>query len=236
MLEYAHSKIGAFVTLTYDDANYPNYGNLEPKELSNFVKRLRKYSERKLRYFGVGEYGDQTWRPHYHLAIFGLDLTEHDLVEKSWKKGFSCVQELNQATANYVAGYVVKGMTWKNHPKLDGRVPEFMRCSKMAGGIGIGAVNDAAEKLSRYENLKYSAVQCFQAGKKRLPLGRYLTKKLAQATGKEEELKECFYKFQKEVYELGSRHENYYDAILEIDRVANLATVNNLKRKGRKKL
>lgn len=236
MLEYYHAQVGCFVTLTYDDANYPQYGNLSPEDFKNFIKRLRYYTDQKLRYFGVGEYGDQTWRPHYHLAIFGLDYQENEKIEKAWGKGFTAVGEINQTTANYISGYCVKGMTWKNHPKLEGRHPEFMRCSKMEGGIGIGAIRQAAERLSRNENLKFSAVKFFEMGKKKLLLGRYLTKKLAECTGKEEELKNDFYNYQKEVFELCSGNEDYYSSILEIDRVKNLATVNNHRKRKRRSL
>lgn len=68
----AHEK-ASFITLTYDDENLPQSGSVSIPEVQRFNKRLRKqFHPRRLRFFAVGEYGDQSWRPHYHFAYFGL--------------------------------------------------------------------------------------------------------------------------------------------------------------------
>jgi hypothetical protein len=68
----AHEK-SSFITLTYDEHNHPEDGSLSIPEIQKFIKRLRKrISPRRIRYYAVGEYGDRSWRPHYHLAIYGL--------------------------------------------------------------------------------------------------------------------------------------------------------------------
>ena len=61
-----------FVTLTYDEENLPSDRKLRPDHFTNFVKSLRYYlgSNRRCRYFGCGEYGSETHRPHYHLILF----------------------------------------------------------------------------------------------------------------------------------------------------------------------
>ena len=57
-----------FVTLTYDDAHLPAKNSLVPDDLQKFMKRLRKhFPNNKIRFFACGEYGDTSWRPHYHL-------------------------------------------------------------------------------------------------------------------------------------------------------------------------
>lgn len=76
-----------FVTLTYDEEHVPRsmYGSLETgeatpvltldkRDLQLFMKRLRKNSKSQIRFFGCGEYGPQTMRPHYHVILFGLQL------------------------------------------------------------------------------------------------------------------------------------------------------------------
>lgn len=78
-----------FVTLTYNNENLPTYISpvtgcvspvLERLDLRNFIKRLRKNiaikfgdeASKGIKYLAVGEYGSNTYRPHYHLLIFGL--------------------------------------------------------------------------------------------------------------------------------------------------------------------
>lgn len=94
LLELQYHKHAWFVTLTYNDEHVPRsmYGDpqtgeahpcltLDRRDVQLFLKRLRKAVEpTKIRYFGCAEYGPSTWRPHYHLIIFGLPLD--DLVLK----------------------------------------------------------------------------------------------------------------------------------------------------------
>lgn len=111
----------SFLTLTYEEA---------PPELSKhhfqkFIKRLRKASEWNLRYFGCGEYGEHTRRPHYHAIIFGEDfrgaayaindqLWSNAYLQKIWSEdkdhtgGLVSVGDFSIASASYVAGYVNK--------------------------------------------------------------------------------------------------------------------------------
>ncbi|GMO29628.1 MAG: hypothetical protein Ta2B_10620 [Termitinemataceae bacterium] len=92
-----------FLTLTYDDDHLPSYGSLVKADLQKFFKRLRKnlassrYGEEaskppnggalgKLKYYACGEYGSQTFRPHYHAIIFGLGLDplSKQIITDSW--------------------------------------------------------------------------------------------------------------------------------------------------------
>jgi len=226
-------EFSSFVTLTYDEAFLPPGGNLVPKHLQDFLKRLRKNLEpRQIRFFAVGEYGENTWRPHYHLAIFGLSVTESDIVKKSWRQGFVSLFELNKQTSRYISGYMVKGKTGKDNPALEGRHPEFMRCSRMNGGIGLPKIKLLAEKLSSFENLRKEPVSSLRRGKTRFALGRYLTQKVQEHAGIPKEIyQERFQQHQKVLYEVCSKLVNttYYDAILEIDKDENNAIIHNTK-------
>lgn len=87
MLELDHSKKAVFLTLTYNNAHLHytaneetgEYGcmSLDKRDMQLFMKRLRKrYPNKELRFYGCGEYGSQTWRPHFHIVVFGLGLDD----------------------------------------------------------------------------------------------------------------------------------------------------------------
>ncbi|AXH74679.1 MAG: replication initiator protein [Microviridae sp.] len=105
----------SFVTLTYNDENCPT--GINKRDVQLFLKRLRKLCP--LRYFACGEYGENTHRPHYHLAVFGQDflggayrindqLHGHEWMDKTWGLGQVAIAPLNLQTCMYVAGYVNK--------------------------------------------------------------------------------------------------------------------------------
>lgn len=133
MLEAECHASSAFVTLTYDDEHLP--GELKPRDLQLFLKRIRRRVEpQKLRFFGVGEYGDTSGRPHYHVILFGLGgvvVGMHPrgcecVVCDSWRAGMVHVGEVTKESAAYTVSYVLKGMTKK---KGGEKHPEFARMS-----------------------------------------------------------------------------------------------------------
>ena len=133
MLEAKSHNKNAFVTLTYSDENVPmnDHGEqiLLKYELQNFLKRLRKYyKSESIRYFAVGEYGDQTSRPHYHLCLFGLGKEDEEIIKKAWTErgkeiGFVEVGDVEPESARYIAGYTIKKLTHKEDERLYGRPP-----------------------------------------------------------------------------------------------------------------
>lgn len=153
-----HSSV--FVTLTYEDKFLPPGGQLVPKDLALFLKRLRKVCEsplvdwisvntdgpyvKRLRFLACGEYGEQFGRPHYHAILFGVGfpdalratakLWRSPGLESVWGKGTVNFGQVTRASCAYVAGYVHKSMG-RNYCDSDGVVmqPPFLRCSK---GIG----------------------------------------------------------------------------------------------------
>lgn len=124
---YCESKLhdrNCFLTLTYDQAHVPPHRMLRKRDVTLFIKRLRKhFAPVRLRYFYVGEYGTRTWRPHYHLCGFGFDLDDKKAYGKSkggfplyesatldrlWGMGKCTVQDMTAETAYYAAGYCTK--------------------------------------------------------------------------------------------------------------------------------
>lgn len=109
-----------FVTLTYDDKSLPPM--LDKSHFQQFIKSLRN-SGIEVRYYGCGEYGGLTGRPHYHIILFGYRPSDLKYFAKSksgfptytskflsdiWNKGFVQVSDFSPEVAGYVAGYVDK--------------------------------------------------------------------------------------------------------------------------------
>lgn len=125
--EIKNHKENCFITITYNNENLPINENgkmtLRKKDFQDFLKRLRYHINKKILYFGCGEYGNTTYRPHGHFIIMGWkpqDLKLHstsksdkeiytsEQLQKIWGMGFISVQEANYKTACYVARYVQK--------------------------------------------------------------------------------------------------------------------------------
>lgn len=215
MLEAAQYSDNCFATLTYDDEHMPADLSVRPRELQLFMKRLRKSWPNKLRYFGVGEYGDGTMRPHYHLAIFGLPSCQRgitrfsrtgsmccdmcDLIRKSWSQGNIMLGTLEPQSIAYIAGYVTKKLTAPDDPRLEGRLPEFARMS-LRPGIGLGMMDELASTLMEHklDERMIDVPTSLQHGRKKWPLGRYLRRKLRERIGREANTPQVVLQEQKE--------------------------------------
>lgn len=188
MLEQRVHEFSSFWTFTYDDDHLPPDGSLCPRHAQLFFKRLREgLAPRVCRYFLVGEYGDETFRPHYHAALFGVSELEVPYVSQCWGLGHVVAGTLTWASAAYVAGYVTKKMTAPDDPRLKGRHPEFARMS-LRPGIGALAVPGIQQDLeSRFGSLAVAregdVPRSLMHGRKSMPLGRYLRRKLREACG-----------------------------------------------------
>lgn len=225
MLEsYVHGD-SSFVTLTYrndevhhyDDnwtGDMPVIGTLKPKDIQDWLKRLRKrVAPLAIRFFLAGEYGDQTWRPHYHVILFGYPPCQRlrtdnrlkfccgscELIKETWGKGRIEVGTVTMDSVQYCAGYVVKKLTqpdsWRNKEHrvsrgmlLNGRHPEFSRMS-LKPGIGAHAMDTLVKALRTEVGQSYLGVQgdvpfILNHGQKVMPLGRYLRRKLREKLGR----------------------------------------------------
>lgn len=128
MHEASLSTENCFVTLTYDQANLPVDYSLDKTHVPILIRAIRDAGN-SVRYFQCGEYGDQNWRPHYHLALFQKDyrqgaeqiankgphkLYRHPELEKLWGKGLTSVGELTTESASYIASYITKKVRGPN--------------------------------------------------------------------------------------------------------------------------
>lgn len=159
MHELQTAEKGCFITLTLSDENIPPGGSLDKSHFVRFAKRLRK-SGAKFRYFMCGEYGEETHRPHYHAAIFGLDFIEDrtlykisklghayynsPLLTKTWGLGHAVIGELTWTSAAYVARYIMKkvngDLAQEHYEAVDeltgeifDRTPEYTTMSRNPG-------------------------------------------------------------------------------------------------------
>ena len=163
MLELEYHKSSYFVTLTYDECHVPIHYYSDPatgealpsmslvkRDFQLFMKRLRKKFGAGIRFFASGEYGSETFRPHYHAIIFGLEL--HDLVpykrsaqgfqyfnsaslQEVWPYGFAVVAPVTWETCAYTARYVMKKLTGPEAEFYENFniVPEFSLMSRKPG-------------------------------------------------------------------------------------------------------
>lgn len=189
----------AFVTLTYDNEHHPEGGTLVPAHLRNWLKSFRQAIEPiRIRYYAVGEYGEKSERPHYHLALFGYPACSRgkecrgcarcNVIRETWQKGFVTSLALEPGSARYVARYVIKKMTRPDDHRLAGRHPEFARMS-LKPGIGAGALDYVVKTIIQYNLLQPEGdvPVTLRHGAEHMPLGRYLRRKLRKALDRDEQ-------------------------------------------------
>lgn len=119
-------ELNVFLTLTYSDENLPPGGTLRKSDFQLFIRYLRRIHDGKIRYFHVGEYGEQTRRPHYHAIIFGCDFADKtywkkspsgeklyisETLKKLWLHGDSYIGQVTLQSAAYCARYCMKKIT-----------------------------------------------------------------------------------------------------------------------------
>lgn len=236
ILEAVVHPTATFLTLTYNDENLPDAGSLVPRDVTLFLKRLRfALPGRTIRYFLVGEYGDESERPHYHAALYNVGYEDYAAIQDAWPHGFVYLGDLTWDSASYIAGYVTKKMTSKNDERLQGRYPEFARMS-LRPGIGALSVVQVAEALQNKhgwdEILRTGDVPVsLRHGRKDMPLGRYLRMKMREAlewedTGAQDNGMEAF----KKSAEMLTLYQNY---LIGSERHTPFAVLQERKRQQR---
>lgn len=145
MLELGYHDSAWFCTFTYDDDHVPRSYYPDPdtgeaipaltlnkRDFQLLMKRIRKkFESDKIRFFMSGEYGSETFRPHYHAILFGLhldDLVPYKTVKEGgeyytyynspslqecWPNGFVVVGEVTWESCAYTARYVMKKLKGK---------------------------------------------------------------------------------------------------------------------------
>ncbi|QKI28906.1 VP4 [Kummerowia striata gokushovirus] len=152
-----------FVTLTYDDKNLPQGGTLVKRDLQLFMKNVRNHRGSGIRFYGCGEYGERSFRPHYHVILYGVDFYDKKFVKnapcgepmyhsaelrKYWPYGNNIIGSVTFDSAAYVARYIMKKVMgdqaqsyYEWYDTVTGEItlrePEFTNMSRRPG-IGAG--------------------------------------------------------------------------------------------------
>lgn len=188
----------SFLTLTYNQEFLPPDHSLHVRDMQLFMKRLRKGVGHPVRFFCCGEYGDDAYRPHYHLLLFGKDFpdmypwrkTESGFVvyrsaelEKYWPCGHAEIGTVTPESCGYVARYCLKKINGRDAKKHYLRTdtttgetwsvrPEF--CT-MSTKPGIGS-----DWYDAFHMDAFPSDFVIMDGEKR-PIPRYYAKKLEKA-------------------------------------------------------
>jgi len=153
---HRHSK---FITLTYADPHLvwdSGVPQLHRPHVQLFLKRVRKAGF-VLRYYGVAEYGSHTFRPHYHLLLFG-DVPE-EVIRKQWFHGQVHIGNVTEQSVMYCLSYMINKNDWR---MSKGRVRTFNMMSK---GIGKNYLSAPMIEWHRSGRKNY----CMLDGKRHLP-------------------------------------------------------------------
>lgn len=126
-----------FLTLTYKNEDIIEKYQVEPKHITNYIKRVREYLRRydkrhgtalnDFKYFLSAEYGDETQRPHYHLILSCNDKKVRDKFITDWENhyGHVDVKEGDIRSIYYTIGYVNKKIGTNNKKKTNMRQKEI---------------------------------------------------------------------------------------------------------------
>jgi hypothetical protein len=136
----------------FDDAGRLQYYTSPFKKYKyRFGQVKTQPAYKTIRYYACGEYGPITYRPHYHLCIFGVDFPDKylwstskagypiyrsDLLESLWTLGYSSIGPVTEETAGYTARYILKkqlGEIEVQAAHYYGRQPEFSLSSRRPG-------------------------------------------------------------------------------------------------------
>lgn len=194
ILELTDWESACFITLTYNDDNLPAGNGLYYRDLQLFFKRLRKNYGKKIKYYAVGEYGDNDeqinygnkdekgrWlgRPHYHAIVYGLPNNNDTrlIMVRCWKlcspdrflyngKG---VANVTIDSIAYVSGYCQKKLLGNYAKKVyedQGIASPQSRCSR---GLGLAAFGRNIDQVK--------ANGCVFWNGAKLPVPRYFREK-----------------------------------------------------------
>lgn len=172
-VEWRHAPYSSFVTLTYanpklrfDNVLGVPKPQLVKADLQKWFKRVRKLGYR-FRYYAVGEYGSQTYRPHYHVLLFGN--VPEQVIRQTWDNGTVHIGRVTQASVGYCCKYIINS---KVSEMIGGREKPFAVMSRKPG-IGAQYLTDAMKAWHKSDRKNYMIVD----GQKR-HLPRYYKEKI----------------------------------------------------------
>lgn len=166
--ELEYSSFGLHLTLQLSDDNLGDC-QVHKEKLQKFIKRLRYY-DYEFKYYGIGEYGTQDHRPHYHLALFFKQNYNRNelikLIDEQWPYGYVYKTKLTFRRCGYILHYHIR-------PKIVDERPTFQIFSK-----GLGSEWFEEESVKEFYLISNAKNVHFQGNNVCLP--RYYRKKMGQ--------------------------------------------------------
>lgn len=147
-----------FVTMTYDD-DHLVYADDLPVLHYRHVQLFHKLARKKAhsyKYFLVGEYGERSFRPHYHMLVFSNSLDDDGInfMLSLWKYGNYHIGRVTGASINYCLKDMLKERTW--FKGCDNQFRPKLLCSK---GLGMTYVESMVKwHKADYLNRTYVVV------------------------------------------------------------------------------
>ncbi|UDN67599.1 replication initiator protein [robinz microvirus RP_65] len=187
MQEDKHADSSQFITLTYNVASCPitedGRKTILKKHVSQFIKKLRACQRRRetkhfrklkvpmsrrsysrIKFYGVGEYGGKTRRPHYHVILFNADAS---LIDQSWDNGTVHHGEVSGASVGYTLKYISKRSRIGRNSN-DTRNPTFSLQSK---GLGLSYLTPAMIQWHKAD--LQNRMYCTISGGRKVAMPRY---------------------------------------------------------------
>lgn len=224
------TKTAHFLTLTYDPDHIPMVMDgdelvghtLDKHDLWKFHIGIKQYQRRKLgtklytewkiRYYSVGEYGSKTQRPHYHSIIYNVHPLTINAIARGeiWGKGIVHIGSVQPESCAYVAKYLID----KEEPTNYERQKPFTVMSRRPG---IGA-NYLETHRSWHRNLDGEPRYYTEVNGKKGRLPRYYKDKLFTKLEKQKwaDIAQIFAddKYREQIEKILATHEDA-DAVYE---------------------
>lgn len=187
-----HPQRSWFVTLTYDENTVPRTGDgkptLDKSAALNWIKNTNNRIKGRFRYFVVGEYGDRTFRPHLHLAIFPDDDCSITDVLDRWTNGHTSLSEMDGKRAAYLCHYTAKKLTCPADERLEADMEPEFRASSRFPPIGSSALPALLHPYSQRAGSTLIAERgdverTVRISGKIYPLDSYILRKMREALG-----------------------------------------------------
>ena len=140
----------------YGDVDCTIFPSVCNSDFQKCLKRFRKQCGSPFKYSVTPEYGGHTFRPHYHILLFGLNKEEVGKLCEDWQKhyGFTFAEKVDGSmtdiskVAKYVGSYTFKG-------KYDLGYIKRGFCKKphrlMSQGFGFGDLEEFKKLESYYK-------------------------------------------------------------------------------------
>lgn len=227
-----------FITLTYDDAHLLSENfNIDIPQLNKdhlrslllkLKEKLRNEQEKILRrqyklsskeahkrstfplYYAIGDYGDHTFRPHYHIILYNVpvDAIElYNIIEKLWLYGFIDVRPLLAEYCNYVVKYLTTNTKQYEWAQRNNLILPFRITSRH-----LMPDNKRIRKLAKEMDNGFNYIQ---HGPAKYGIPAYMKKKINQNRAREPGSSKNLYNFYSEVVKdstnfVGFLEENHY--------------------------